>query len=61
MAHDAGSTRHSGWSGVVQAFLARFERDGIRLREMCLLYVLATTLVIAAVVAFFVPLFWIFS
>jgi hypothetical protein len=61
MANDAGSARHSGWSGVLEAFVARFERDGIRLREMCLLYLLATALVIAAVVAFFVPLFWIFS
>ena len=61
MADGAGATRRSGWSGAIGWLLTRFERDGIRVRELCLLYLLAIALVIAAVVAFFIPLFWIFS
>ena len=61
MVDGADFARQAGWPGVLDAVLARFQREGIRVRELCLLYVLSFLLVVAVVVLFFVPLVWIFS
>jgi hypothetical protein len=43
------------------AVLARFAREDMRVRDLFLLYIFAVGLACLAIVAFVVPLMWIFS
>ncbi len=62
MVSGAGPTGFPDWRARLEAaVMARFAREDMRVRDLFFLYVVAVGLACLAIVAFVVPLMWIFS
>ena len=61
MSKPVGAAGRPGWSVRAEVLLSRFQRPGIRVRDIFGLYLVVVLAVIVAVALFFIPLMWIFS